>query len=506
MDLRAYREEAEAFIAELGAEYHAHFAGRQAGFAVDTIYARHADLFALDTVLALRDRAAAAPADGDAARRLRLLLDFAVEGCLGVETKDLASELARREAQLKLPVAGGPLGLRAATVAQANEPDRARRAEIEAARLAATEAHLNPLHREALERTRALAARLGWPSYRAMCAELKEVELDRLAEATAAFSRATGGAAYRAVVEPALRATVGVGLDGLARADLPFFFRAREADAAFPADALLPTVTATLRAMGIDVAAQPNVDLDVEPRPRKSPRAFCAPVRVPGDVRLVVAPVGGRDDYVALLHEAGHAEHFAHIDPALPFEYRQLGDNAVTEAFAFLFDHLAEDGAWLARRLGVADADGALAAHARAARLIALRRYCGKLAYELVAYGEAPPPHAELARVYADALSDAVGVPWPAETYLTDVDGGFYVAAYLRAWALETHLRAWLRERFGACWFERREAGDALRRLWREGQRRTAEELLAGLTGERLRFDVMAADLGLGGGAAAGAR
>ena len=60
-----------------------------------------------------------------------------------------------------------------------------------------------------------------------------------------------------------------------------------------------------------------------------------------------------------------------------------------------------------------------------------------------------------------------------------------------------THLRAHLRERFGERWFERRAAGDALRALWRDGQRLSAEELLAGLTGAELDFRALLADLGL---------
>jgi hypothetical protein len=501
VELDAYRCEAEAFVAELGAEYHGHFAGVQERFEVDAIYGRHARLFAPETIAWLRAEADAAAGSEDDARRLRMLLDFAVEGCLGLATKEIAAELAQREATLQLDLDGGAIGFRASAVAQANEPDRARRAEIEAARLEATERALNPLHREALERTRAIVGELGWPSYRALCEELKGLDLAALSRATEAFARATDGASYAAVVEPAVVATVGVGLDGLTRADLPWFFRARDADAAFGAAELMPSYIDTLRGLGIDPGAQANVALDVEPRAGKSPRAFCVPVRVPQDVRLVVAPVGGRDDYVALLHEAGHVQHYAHVDPALPFEYRQLGDNAVTEAFAFLFDHLVEDPAWLRRRLGVDDPDGALAAHARAARLVYLRRYCGKLAYELVAHGDSPPGDALLADAYARSLSAAIGVPWPRATYLSDMDPGFYVAAYLRAWALETHLRAWLRERFGEAWFERREAGDALRALWRDGQRLSAEELLQALTGAQLDFGVMLADLGLEGAA-----
>lgn len=497
MDLGAYRLQAETFVAELGDEYHAHFAGLKTGFDVDAIYARHAGLFSFDAVARLREQAAAGGLSDEEARRRRMLLDFAVEGCIGLATTEEATALAEREAALRLDVGGEAIGFRESVVVQANEPDRAKRAEIEAARLAATDTQLNPLHRAALARTRELAGKLGWPSYRAMCAELKGLDLDALAASTGAFLAATD-AAYAGIVEPAVERIVGVGLCELTRADLPWFFRARHEDDAFPAERLLPAFEATLGGMGLDGTAGGRIVLDVEPRPGKSPRAFCVAVRAPRDVRLVVAPVGGRDDYVALLHEGGHAQHFAHVDPALAFEFRHLGDNAVTEAFAFLFDHLAEDPAWLRRRLGVEDRDGTVAAHARASRLVYLRRYAAKLSYELIAHGDEPPGDALLAGAYARSLSGALRVAWPEATYLSDMDPGFYVAAYLRAWALETHLRGWLRDRFGAEWFAVPEAGAALRELWRDGQRLSAEELLAALTGERLDFGVLVADLGLG--------
>jgi hypothetical protein len=502
MDLAAYRLQAEAFTAELGEEYHAHFAGLRADFDVEPIYARHADLFTADGVARLREQADAAAAGGeDAARRARMLLDFAVDGHLGLAATDLETELAQREAGLRLSIDGhgAAIPFREATIVQANEPDRGRRAAIEAARLEATETHLNPLHREALERTRATTRELGWPSYRALCEQLKGFELERLARATAAFSAATEEA-YAPLVGPAVARTLdGLALDQLARADLPRLFRFAQGDEAFDGAQLLPSFEATLAGLGIDPAAQPNVQLDVEARPSKSPRAFCVAVRVPQDVRLVVPPIGGRDDFTALLHEGGHVEHYAHVDPALAFEYRHLGDNAVTEAFAFLFDHLVEDPQWLRARLGVQDADGTLDAHARATRLIYLRRYAAKLAYELDVHGERPPGDAVLRDRYATLLGDAVRVRWPRETYLADLDPGFYVACYLRAWALETHLRAHLRERFGEQWFTQREAGETLRALWRDGQRLSAEELLGELTGAELDFGALLADLGLEG-------
>lgn len=500
MDLAAYRAQAETFTAELGEEYHAHFAGLRREFDVEPIYARHAGLFSADTVARLREQAdAAAERGGDAARRARMLLDFAVEGHLGLVSNDLEAELAQREAGLVLSLDGdgAAIPFREATIVQANEPDAARRAAIEAARLAATETHLNPLYAEMHARTHATARALGWESYRALCEQLKGFDLDRLARATAAFTDATEDA-YAAIVGPVVERTLERRLAGLVRSDLPRLFRFAEADAAFDGARLLPSFEATLAGLGIDPATQRNVHLDVESRPAKSPRAFCVAVRVPDDVRLVVPPIGGRDDFVALLHEGGHVEHYAHVDPALPFEYRHLGDNAITEAFAFLFDHLVEDPRWLQARLCVEDVDGALAAHARATRLIYLRRYAAKLPYELDVHAAEPPPDAALRERYATLLGAAARVRWPRETYLADLDPGFYVACYLRAWALETHLRAHLRERFGERWFERREAGETLRALWRDGQRLSAEELLGELTGAELDFGALLADLGLG--------
>jgi hypothetical protein len=490
MDLDAYRAGAESFTAALSLEYYLHYAGHRDELGIEPIYERHAELFGRPAVDALRTEATAA-APGDEGRSLRALLDFAVEGHLGLATKALDAELARREAELQLDVGGERLGFRESSVVQANEPDGDRRARIEEARLEATASELNPLRLEALELQHALARDLGWSSYREMCEELKGLDLDALAAQTAAFAAATEDA-YAGVVDPALHATVGAGLGDVRRSDLPRFFRFEAADGAFPEDRLVGAFEETLAGLGIDLRAQGNVVLDVESRPGKSPRAFCAPVRVPGEVYLVVPPMGGRDDYAALLHEGGHAEHFASVDPGLPFEFRHLGDNSVTEGYAFLFDHLLEDPEWLARRLGVDDAEELLA-HSRAQQLMLLRRYAAKLAYELELHGGGDGDHAG---VYAHRLTEAVRVPWPREQYLMDVDPGFYAAAYLRAWAFESRLRTLLRERFGPAWFESPPAGQMLRDLWAQGQRLDADELLTQLDGGGLDFAALAADLG----------
>ena len=496
MDLDAYRHNAESFITELMREYYRHYAGLKDSFEIEAIYAAHEGLFRRDAVEALRELDARATEDGDERRRARMLLDFAVEGYVGEATKAVEEELARAEAALTIEIGDQRIGFREAPVVQANEADPGRRAEIERALLTATDKQLGSHYRERIERQHACATDLGWSSYADMCEHCKGIDLGALAGQTAAFTR-DSAEWYPRLLEPELRSTLGIGFGELRRADLPRFFRAAKQDPHFPGARLTDSFAETMRGLGTDVSGQDGVTFDIGSRPNKSPRAFCAPVRVPGEVYLVVAPIGGWDDYVTLFHEGGHTEHTANVDPELPFEFRRLGDNSISETYAFLLQHLVEDPEWLARRLNVED-PSELVAHAKAQRLVYLRRYAGKIAYELELHGTGAGGWSALADRYAELLGAALQIQWPTETFLADVDEGFYCACYLRAWALETHLRSYLREQFGPAWFESREAGDVLRTLWRDGQRLDAEELLGELTGARLDFGAVLTDLGLG--------
>jgi hypothetical protein len=496
MDVNAYRQSAEAFLTDLTREYYVHYAGLKEAYEIEPIYERHEDLFTAGAIESLREQRDDTDPGSDESRRLRMLLDFAVEGHLGEATKELETQLAEREAALTIDLRDRQMGFRESSVVQANEPDAEVRAAIEWTRNELTESELGALYRELLERQHHCTAALGWSSYSEMCAECKSIDLAALHFQTAAFN-ADSDAGFPAMLEPEVRRTLGIELAELRRSDLSRFFRAPEEDAQFAAQRLVPSFMKTMLGLGIDVASQDAVHLDLDSRPNKSPRAFCAPVGVPGEVHLVLTPVGGRDDFSVLMHEGGHTEHYAHVEPTLAFEYRYLGDNAITEAYAFLFEHLIEDPEWLRRRLGIEDA-GSLLAHGRVQRLIYMRRYAAKLAYELELHAG---PHGrsweELSQRYSQLIGGALHIEWPRETFLADVDPGFYCAAYLRAWALETHLREYLRDRFGPAWFDEPEAGAVLRRLWAEGQRLGAEEMLGELTGERLEFGVLLSDLGL---------
>src|SRR5205807_1699913 len=168
---------------------------------IEVIYERNEALFSRVAVDDLRVLVAAAAPGTEEHRRRRMLLDFAVEGHLGLATKTLDAAIAGREAELSIEVDGQQLGFRESAVVAATDPS------------------------------------------------------------------------YGAALEPQLRRTLGLGLAELRRSDLPRFFRAPEQDDHFPAEKLVESFVATARGLGIDARAQPGVVLDVEPRPKKSPRA-----------------------------------------------------------------------------------------------------------------------------------------------------------------------------------------------------------------------------------------
>jgi hypothetical protein len=479
LDLESYSRRAQEFVSELDREYHLHFSGQKPEYRVQEIYERHRDLFARAAIDALRaqtDAFRARGGDGEAARRAGMLLEFAVGGFLGLACASEQAEIARREAQLELRLDGEAIPYRRAPVEQANEPDPSRREALEAGRLELLAEQLNPLLHSSLQRTQALIVELGWASYAEACAELSGIDLGALSVQARRFLELTDPV-YEPLMDPELERVLGARLTRLRRSDLARFFRAPQLDAAFPDRGLIDSLARTLAGLGLDLDAQPNVRLDTEDRPTKTARAYCAPVRVPEEVYLVVPRVGGREDYEALFHEAGHAEHYANVDAGLAFEFRHLGDNSVTESFAFLLQHLTEQPAWMEAILDQGDGELVMS-HARAVKLIFLRRYAAKLAYELELHGPAADLGAMPQR-YSRLLGAATRIVWPQENWLADVDSGFYVARYLRAWALEAKWRAALRERFGERWFAEPEAGRWLIGLWRRGQRLRADELAA---------------------------
>ena len=469
-DIDAFRERGDAFTRDMLEEWYEHFAGLKESLDIERIYEEYADLTTLEKAQSLEQ----APTE---------LWRFACEGYLGNLTRAHQARVAEVEAALEATIDGETIPYRMLRVATANEADRDRRRRLEETRVRLLDEHLNPVYLEAAAIDREAVKELNAPNYYELYKRFG-FRLDELAEECRELLDETEKL-WEREGDAVFRARLGLPLGEARQWDVPRLFRAPELDRLYPSDQMLPALEATLTELGIDLRSQRNVHLDLETRPSKTPRAFCAPIEVPGKVMLVIQPIGGKDDWEALFHEAGHTEHYAHASESLSMEAKRLGDMAVTEGWAMLMQHLVTEPAWLNRRLDVPRVDE-LARDGAVSLLYFVRRYSAKLIYE-IEFFQADDPTTMRSR-YAEILSDALKLPVNPESYLNDIDGSFYVTGYLRSWAFEAQLRDFLRSEFGNEWFARRDAGDLLRELWALGQEPTADALLKDVTGSTLEM------------------
>jgi hypothetical protein len=453
----------ESYRAGAGLEPESHFA---------EIFGRYADLADDGAV--------------EAARGHRELLEWVVDNRVGRAVAVLDDRLHAWESRAAITLADGEtLPYQRAAIAIANEPKRARRLAIDAARRAVLGEPAS-IRRQRLVTERELLVSLGMGDVVATRCALSGVPLGALGEACGRFLAATADL-HRDAMHEVLQRELGVAPGEADRADSAFLFRGAGYDEFFPGPELLDVARRQLAEMGLDAAAAGRIRYDTEDRERKRPRAFCAPVRVPEEVYLVIRPFGGQTDYRAFWHELGHAQHFANAARDLRFEHRWLGDNSVTEAYAMLFEHMVLAPAWLTRYAHLAAERRRRFVRFQAlAHLAMLRRYAAKLRYELELHRASSLEAG--AAAYAPLLTEATGFRYWPEDALLDLDDGFYAARYLRAWQLEALLAAALRQRFDEDWFRNPRCGAYLLELFARGQRDDAAALADGVLGRRLDF------------------
>jgi hypothetical protein len=490
LSLERLRREGETFMQEISREYYEAHAGLKPTAELRQIYDRHAAILGRDALEMVVEELRAASPGSEEHRTARLLTDWLAESQSARELASLDERQIAWEgsAVVRLPD-GREISYERAAIDMANAADRHERLLIEAARAKLVERELSPLRRERFERERDITELLALAGdYNATFELLSGIALPDLRESCEHFLRDTRDM-WADVLPRFLRRRLGIKPDEATRADALALFRAREFDDAFPAGAMESSVTRQVREMGIDPLAGGRIRLDTGERAGKRARAFCAPVRVPDEVYLVLRPHGGQTDWNTFLHELGHALHFAYMRPDLPMEFRWLGDNSVTESYAMLFDHLTQDSGWLARYTGLAADD--VKDFVRAAafeELHFLRRYTAKLIYETELYSGQTRWEA-LPDFYIDLLTRATTFRYDRADAFVDVDPRFYSARYLRAWQLQSLLAETLRERYDIDWWRNPRAGPWIcGTLFGEGQRELADELAQRVGGKPLSF------------------
>lgn len=467
------RGEFEAFQEAHGRECYLHYSGQKDRLELEPIYERYSDLFSFTRISELRALADQIAAGGELARRSAAhLLQFAVDAFLQNQVRRITEEIARIEASATLRIGGEEIGYREASAKLANEDSPRVRREIFSRQLEVVRG-LDDLRRERILELHEWSGRLGWENYADLFRSISGVDFEALNRQCQRFVEDTSEL-YRQNLSKALLRDLHLAPQEAHRADLFALLRASKYDAFFPSGGLEALYRDTLGNLGIRTSQQLNIHVDAVSRAKKHPRAFCAVVRVPQEIKLVIAPVGGLPDYHALLHESGHAQHFGWTSPSLAAEFRYTGDAALTEMFAFLFEHLLEDSKWLQHQLHVGAEQG-LGRRSLLMRLLKIRRYAAKLQFECELH--AADALSALPDRYASLMSEATGVAWEPEEYLSDLDDGFYSASYLRAWFFEAQFCDSLRTKFGYQWWAQHRAGNLLKEMWNTGLQYSADEM-----------------------------
>lgn len=459
------------------------------------IIARYRDLFTRDQLDALRSEEDAAA--GDERERLYRLRKTCESGVIASELAEQEDAFENAILQARVTFRGEELPLRSAQARLAVLDSYADREELGELERSAS-ATFNPARRELLEAREQLDADVsGEPDPVARNEEEKAISLYDLERVLVAASDATTEA-YERLRDRWFDRLLGPDRDAQpAHAHVHYLRRVSPLESTYTKEKAVDICLATTLALGFDMTAIPNIHLDLEDRPQKNPRACVIPSSPPDVVHLITRAQGGLSDYQAFLHEAGHALHYAGVDPRLPYTFRSISrDHALTEIYSYIFEAVTREPAWHAQYFGLSDSQAEENAEVTLfLEALLYRRYTAKLRYELGFWSAFADERGTSPRDYSAQLTAATGLRYDERNYLSDMDAGFYSADYLRAWIRSAQLRAYLVREIGEDWWRSTATGDLLRELFREGTRPTSEEVAGRLGYEPLDTTPLVEDL-----------
>jgi hypothetical protein len=488
----AYR----AYFAEAAEELRAVRVGEKETSEQAVIVARHGDLFTREQLEALRSAEGEA-ADADEQERLYRLRRACEAGLVDAELAAREDELENALLAARLEFDGDELPLHSAEARLAVLRDYAQREELgELARM--LDASFNEQRRKLLGARDDLEAELAGESDAVARNEAqKQISLRELEIVLRRASDDVDAEYGR------LREWWFERLLGPERAELPssahvrWLRRLSPLESTYTKERAVETCVETVRALGFELEAIPNIRLDLEDRPQKNPRACVIAADPPEIVHLITRAQGGLSDYQAFLHEAGHALHYAGCDLRLAWTFCALSrDHALTEIYSYIVEAVTREPGWHALHFGLSDAESEENAEAtRFLDVFLYRRYAAKLRYELGFWDAFPAEQGGSPRDYDELLTGATGLRYDPRGYLGDMDAGFYSADYLRAWIRSAQLRAHLRREVGDDWWRNAGTGEILRGLFAEGTRPSTEDVARRLGYDPLDTEPLVAEL-----------
>jgi hypothetical protein len=490
-----YESRLRAYFVERAEEGRAVRVGEKEVSEQAAIIARYSDLFSDAQIAALREAEDAA--SGEERERLYRLRKTCEGGVISAALADRQDALENALIGARVTFKGEEMPLRAAQARLAVLDSYADREEL--GNLERTEsAKLNPERLELLTAGEELEAEVtGEADPIARTEEEKAISLRDLERVLAAASVATTES-YGPLRDRWFDRILGPERDAQPTSgQVAYLRRLSPLESTYTKDGAVEICLATISAIGFDLTAIPNIRLDLEDRPQKNPRACVIASDPPDVVHLITRAQGGLADYQAFMHEAGHALHYAGVDPRLPFTFRAISrDHALTEIYSYIFEAVTREPGWHAQYFGLSDAQAAENAEATLfLEALLYRRYTAKLQYELGFWENFAVERGTSPRNYSQLLTDATGIRYDPRNYVSDMDSGFYSADYLRAWIRSAQLRAYLVREVGEDWWRNTQTGDILRGLFAEGTKPSSEEIAGRLGFEPLDTGPLVSDL-----------
>jgi hypothetical protein len=478
-----FQSRLERYLFERSEEWRAVRVGEKEISEQAEIVARFADLFSREQLDALQE--AEEQAGGDDRELLYRLRKTCESGLISAQLAEREDELENRLLAERVTFKGEEMPLRNAQAKLAVLPAYADREGLGRIQAAASAA-FNEERLDLLRATEELAAEYSG------IADAVERNEEEKAISLRDLSRALKQASDDSTQSyEALRTRWFAELLGDGRDDVPSSYhtawmrRLSPLESTYTKDRATEICLKTLEALGFDLTAQTNIKLDLDDRPQKSPRACVIASDPPKIVHLITRAQGGLHDYQAFLHEAGHALHYGGCDPDLPYIFRRIArDHALTEIFSYIVEAISREPEWHELYFGLTPEQARDNAEATTfLEALLFRRYEAKLRFELDFWTRFPSDGGTSGG-YEESLTEATGVRYRRDGYLSDMDAGFYSADYLRAWIRSAQLRQHLVQQVGADWWRSPQTGELLRALFREGTKPTSEEIAG-----RLGFD-----------------
>ena len=475
------RDRAKELKNTIAFEQYSTQAGLKERLPSEKLYKQHQFLLAPGVLPAIQRRLAAA--SWDERRRLTALFNWVARQRVEAQLAPLEDELYSWESIQTISLADRKIPLQRVSATIMRTDQRSKRLAWESARDRRTE-EATALRLDILHREREAVDQLGLGSYIASWERLTGLNLRGIKQHAHDLLNHTD-LAYRQMFQREVNSRIEVKTEPATRADAQWLIGMRWLAQPFAINPILTGLRRDLEKMGLPLPYDGTVRIDLDRRRFKRVQSFCSGLQIPGNVVAVIFPVGGWVDVRSLLYEVGHTLHFAYTSPDLEWEERNLGDTAVTDSFAYLFESLTLDRAWIESITGLSTkALDEYMSLASFLQLYRMRQQAAQFLWEMeLATSENP---SGLAERYGEILSETTGFRYHPVTYIEDVNRGFSAAQRLRGRMLSAVILDSLKDRFGTDWYHDPSAGKFLREIFSAGQRDDATQLAHQLGGKSL--------------------